>query len=714
MMDEKRLEEEYRNLKRQAAPDLWDRIDANLKDHPERNADMKTNQAAQEEQEKKNGQKKEKQKDWGKVRRYYGAAAAAAAVVVLAAVRPVMEGGFAGGLSKSQSAATAAAAAEGVMTEETMAEIMAGETMAACEEGLSDAGTDIAFGSFEAEAPAAAAGDIAPGEAAAGAAAAGAGAARAAAPGAAPSGAAALPGAAAAGAAASGDAAPGAAVLGAAVQEAAVSKSAAPEFGRPQITDSPAVNDFNTEEYSYLEENDFCQTAKEPVSTFSVDVDTAAYSNIRRMIYAGRQVPKDAVRIEEMINYFHYDYPEPKKGEPFSVTTEYASCPWNPDSRLLMIGLQAEKIDFSEKPASNLVFLLDVSGSMADPDKLPLVQKSFALLAENLTEHDRVSIVTYSGSEAVVLDGVSGDQTSKIVDALEGLTAQGSTAGEAGIRRAYELAQKHYVEGGNNRVIMATDGDLNVGISSEGELTRLIEEQKKSGVHLSVLGVGSGNLKDNKLEALADHGDGNYNYIDSVLEAKKVLVDEMGGTLVTVAKDVKLQLEFNPEQVAQYRLIGYENRVLRREDFDNDRADAGEIGAGHTVTALYEIVPADADSRNNSPGLKYQQSAKTTGSSELLTVSLRYKEPDSDTSLLLQYPVEAGSFRTKASDNLTFAAAVAEFGMVLRDSAYKGDATYGSVHALAESCIGADSDDHRKEFLRLVETAENNAGHQSE
>lgn len=667
MMDEKRLEEEYRNLKRQAAPDLWARIDANLKDHPERNADMKTNQEAQEKQERKNGQKKEKQKDRGKIRRYYGAAAAAAAVVVLAAVRPVMEGGFAGGLSKSQSAATAAAAAEGVMTEETMAEIMAGETMAACEEGLSDAGTDIAFGSFEAEAPAA-----------------------------------------------SGDAAPGAAVLGAAVQEAAVSKSAAPEFGRPQITDSPAVNDFNTEEYSYLEENDFCQTAKEPVSTFSVDVDTAAYSNIRRMIYAGRQVPKDAVRIEEMINYFHYDYPEPKKGEPFSVTTEYASCPWNPDSRLLMIGLQAEKIDFSEKPASNLVFLLDVSGSMADPDKLPLVQKSFALLAENLTEHDRVSIVTYSGSEAVVLDGVSGDQTSKIVDALEGLTAQGSTAGEAGIRRAYELAQKHYVEGGNNRVIMATDGDLNVGISSEGELTRLIEERKKSGVHLSVLGVGSGNLKDNKLEALADHGDGNYNYIDSVLEAKKVLVDEMGGTLVTVAKDVKLQLEFNPEQVAQYRLIGYENRVLRREDFDNDRADAGEIGAGHTVTALYEIVPADADSRNNSPGLKYQQPAKTTGSSELLTVSLRYKEPDSDTSLLLQYPVEAGSFRTKASDNLTFAAAVAEFGMVLRDSAYKGDATYGSVHALAESCIGADSDDHRKEFLRLVETAENNAGHQSE
>lgn len=677
-MDEKRLEEEYRNLKRQAAPDLWARIDANLKDHPERNANMKTNQAAQEEQEKKNGQKKVKQKDRGKIRRYYGAAAAAAAVVVLAAVRPVMEGGFAGGLSKSQSAATAAAAAEGVMTEETMAEIMAaetmaGETMAACEEELSDAGTDIAFGSFEAEAPAAAAG-----------------------------------------AAASGDAAPGAAVLGAAVPEAAVSKSAAPEFGRSQITDSPAFNDFNTEEYSYLEENDFCQTAKEPVSTFSVDVDTAAYSNIRRMIYAGRQVPKDAVRIEEMINYFHYDYPEPKKGEPFSVTTEYASCPWNPDSRLLMIGLQAEKIDFSEKPASNLVFLLDVSGSMADPDKLPLVQKSFALLAENLTEHDRVSIVTYSGSETVVLDGVSGDQTSKIVDALEGLTAQGSTAGEAGIRRAYELAQKHYVEGGNNRVIMATDGDLNVGISSEGELTRLIEEQKKSGVHLSVLGVGSGNLKDNKLESLADHGDGNYNYIDSVLEAKKVLVDEMGGTLVTVAKDVKLQLEFNPEQVAQYRLIGYENRVLRREDFDNDQADAGEIGAGHTVTALYEIVPADADSRNNSSGLKYQQPAKTTGSSELLTVSLRYKEPDGDTSRLLQYPVEAGSFRTKASDNLTFAAAVAEFGMVLRDSAYKGDATYGSVHALAESCIGTDSDDHRKEFLRLVETAENNAGHQSE
>ncbi len=462
--------------------------------------------------------------------------------------------------------------------------------------------------------------------------------------------------------------------------------------------------DFNTEEYSYISENGYKHVADEPVSTFSVDVDTASYGNVRRMIRSGTEIPKDAVRIEEMINYFDYDYPEPGDGQPFSVTTEYGDCPWNKDSRLLMIGLQAKKIEFENRPASNLVFLLDVSGSMYSDDKLPLVQKSFAMLAENLTEADRVSIVTYAGYESVVLDGVPGDQTAKIVAALEDLEAGGSTAGAAGIQKAYELAQKHFIHGGNNRVILATDGDLNVGISSEGDLIRLIQEKKTSGVHLSVLGVGSGNIKDNKMEALADNGDGNYNYLDSLLEAKKVLVDEMGGTLVTVAKDVKIQVEFNPEQVSGYRLVGYENRLLNQEDFDDDRVDAGEIGAGHTVTALYEIIPAGQGTEKSDTNLKYQTAGATTGSSELLTVSLRYKAPNGDTSKLLEIPVEADSYRRERSDNLSFAAAVAEFGMVLRDSENKGTSSYQSVLELVEPCIHRDSDGYRKEFLELVET----------
>ena len=343
--------------------------------------------------------------------------------------------------------------------------------------------------------------------------------------------------------------------------------------------------DFNTEEYNYISENGYKTTVKEPLSTFSVDVDTASYSNLRRYINSGQQIPADAVRIEEMLNYFSYDYPEPENGDPFSVTTEYSDCPWNEDNRLLLIGLQAKEIDVSRRPPSNLVFLLDISGSMYSDDKLPLVQKSFTMLAENLTQKDRVSIVTYAGYESVVLDGVSGDQTARIAAALDDLEAGGSTAGAAGIEKAYELARKNYISGGNNRVILATDGDLNVGISSEGELTRLIQEKKKDGVHLSVIGVGTGNLKDNKMEALADNGDGNYNYIDSIFEAKKVLVDEMGGTLVTVAKDVKIQVEFNPRYVSGYRLIGYENRLLNQEDFNDDKVDAGEIGSGHCVTA---------------------------------------------------------------------------------------------------------------------------------
>lgn len=370
----------------------------------------------------------------------------------------------------------------------------------------------------------------------------------------------------------------------------------------------------------------------------------------------------------------------------------------------MLIGLKAKEIDFSRRPAANFVFLLDVSGSMYSDDKLPLVQKSFAMLAENLDKSDRVSIVTYAGYESVVLDGTPGDRISQIADALESLEAGGSTAGEAGIRRAYDLARKHFIPGGINRVILATDGDLNVGIRSEGELVRLIKEQKESGVHLSVLGVGTGNLKDNKLEALADNGDGNYNYIDSIFEAKKVLVDEMGGTLVTVAKDVKIQVEFNPTQVAGYRLVGYENRLLNQEDFHNDKVDAGEIGSGHTVTALYEILPAAGSSGAQQPELKYQTQGTPKGSSELLTVSLRYKAPNGDTSKLLSYPVESDSFREELSENLRFAAAVAEFGMVLRDSENRGSATMDSVMELAEGCVHGDSDDYRKEFLALVES----------
>ena len=459
--------------------------------------------------------------------------------------------------------------------------------------------------------------------------------------------------------------------------------------------------DFNTEEYRYIEENGYKNVADSPLSTFSVDVDTASYGNVRRMLCSGISIPADAVRIEEMINYFDYDYPEPAGEEPFSVTTEYSDCPWNEENRLLMIGLQAKEIDFDDRPFSNLVFLLDVSGSMYSDDKLPLVQKAFTMLAENLDKRDRVSIVTYAGYESVVLDGVSGENKAKIAAALQDLEAGGSTAGEAGIQKAYELAEKNFIPGGNNRVILATDGDLNVGISSESGLIRLIKEKKKSGIHLSVLGVGTGNIKDNKMEALADNGDGNYNYLDSLYEAKKVLVDEMGGTLITVAKDVKIQVEFNPEYVAGYRLVGYENRLLRNEDFNNDRVDAGEIGAGHTVTALYEIIPGGTGGQT----LKYQTGSKPSGSTELLTVSMRYKAPNGDKSRLMEHPVEADSYREDMSENLMFASAVAEFGMVLRDSENRGSATLESVMELAESCVHADSDDYRKEFLDLVQLA---------
>lgn len=459
--------------------------------------------------------------------------------------------------------------------------------------------------------------------------------------------------------------------------------------------------DFNTEEYNAIKENSYMSVAANPLSTFSIDVDTASYTNLRRMINDGGYIDTDAIRIEEMINYFNYDYPAPNAGEPFSVNTEMADCPWNDETKLLLVGLQAEEIDMSERAPMNVVFLIDVSGSMYDEDKLPLVQKSFSLLTENLTPQDRVSIVTYAGSDRVVLEGADGNNKEEILEAINALEAGGSTAGADGINTAYEIAEKYFISGGNNRIVLATDGDLNVGISSESELTKLVEKKRETGVFLSVLGFGTGNIKDNKMEALADNGNGNYAYIDSVLEAKKVLVEEMGGTLFTVAKDVKLQLEFNPAYIKGYRLIGYENRMLAAEDFEDDTKDAGEIGAGHSVTAIYEIVTVDSPMDLNTSDLKYSETSGEENG-EMLTVSIRYKEPDGDTSKLLEYPVAESVYSAIMSENLAFASAVAQFGLVLRDSEYKGTATYDSILSSLESYdFGVDS--YKTEFISLVE-----------
>ncbi len=471
-------------------------------------------------------------------------------------------------------------------------------------------------------------------------------------------------------------------------------------------TDETASQDWNTEEYSALEEAGFKAVANSPLSTFSADVDTASYSNVRRMIeqgYSMDEIPAGAVRIEEMLNYFTYDYNLPKKDEPFGVTTMIGDCPWNEDAKLLQIGLKTQEIDFGEAPDSNLVFLLDVSGSMRDDDKLPLLQKSFSMLVEELGEKDMVSIVTYAGSDRVVLAGGSRDNQARIIEAINALEAGGSTNGAAGIETAYALAEKYFIEGGNNRVIIATDGDLNVGVSSESDLKELVTEKKESGVYLSVLGFGTGNIKDNKMETLADCGNGNYAYIDSIGEAKKVLVEQMGATLVTVAKDVKLQVEFNPAYVKGYRLLGYENRALATEDFDDDRKDAGEIGAGHMVTALYEIVPVDSGQEIAENELKYQDNKSDTGviNGEWLNLKIRYKEPDADESILKEYPVTQEDYTDKPSEDFYFAAAVAEFGLMLRDSEYKGDASFENVRALLKK-VDTDEDDYKDEFVYLV------------
>jgi Ca-activated chloride channel family protein len=465
----------------------------------------------------------------------------------------------------------------------------------------------------------------------------------------------------------------------------------------------------DAESYAAIDENKFRRVADQPLSTFSIDVDTASYANVRRFLNEGRLPPADAVRVEELINYFRFDYADCIQGAPFGVTTELVPCPWNSRHRLALIGLQAKRLPEGRTPPRNLVFLLDVSGSMATSDKLPLVKNAMKMLAETLTSQDRVAIVTYAGTTGIALPATRGDRNAVIQSAISSLSAGGSTNGGAGIQLAYQIANENFVKGGINRVILATDGDFNVGITSIDDLGRLIEEKRASGVFLSVLGVGTGNLKDATMEKLADKGNGNYSYLDSLTEARKVLVAEAGSTLVTVAKDVKIQIEFNPAQVGAYRLVGYENRRLKARDFNDDTKDAGEMGAGHSVTALYEVVPAgeEVDAPGIDP-LKYQRPEQTApratvASSELMTVKVRYKKPDGDKSSLVTVPVAGRN--TTGSKNIGFAAAVAEFGMLLRDSAFKADATWADAVRLASSHRGDDPDGYRAEFVRLVELA---------
>ncbi len=465
-----------------------------------------------------------------------------------------------------------------------------------------------------------------------------------------------------------------------------------------------APRDFNTEEYRHFRDNDWTSPSRQPLSTFAVDVDAGSYGNVRRFLKEGRLPPKDAVRVEEMINYFRYDYAAPRSGQPIAVTTELARSPWNPGHRLALIGLQTERLALENLPPSNLVFLIDVSGSMSSPDKLPLVKAAFRLLVNELRDDDRVAIVVYAGAAGVVLPSTSGREKTRILDALEQLQAGGSTAGGAGIKLAYQVAREHFAREGNNRVILASDGDFNVGASSEGELVRLIEAERRGGVFLTVLGFGTGNLKDAKMEQLANKGNGHYAYVDDLLEAKKVFVQELGATLHTVAKDVKIQVEFNPARVKSYRLVGYENRLLADRDFNDDTKDAGEMGAGHAVTALYEIVPADGDDRSGSVDpLRYQRPRAGSDSDDWFTVKVRYQRPEGSPSRLIEHAVRQES--TRPSADFRFAGAVAGFGMLLRDSEHKGNASYDAVIAAARGAKGADTEGYRAEFIRLVEMA---------
>lgn len=504
------------------------------------------------------------------------------------------------------------------------------------------------------------------------------------------------------------------AIVGAAMQgriAGVMIRGVSPQYERAYFP--PFVREADTEEYETFKENRFLSAVKQPLSTFSLDVDAASYGNIRRMINQGQMPQKDAVRVEEMINYFTYNYPQPTDGYPVRIITETAVCPWAKKHQIVRIGVKAKEIPSETLPASNFVFLLDVSGSMMDQNKLPLVKSSMKLLLNNLRPKDRVAIVTYAGAAGEALPSTSASDKQKITDALENLQAGGSTAGGAGIELAYKIAEKNFVKGGNNRVILCTDGDFNVGVSSTEGLESLIEAKRKTGIFLTVLGYGMGNYKDNKLQTLAQKGNGNHAYIDNLQEANKILVNEFGSTMYAVAKDVKLQVEFNPAFVNAYRLIGYETRLLNDEDFNDDTKDAGELGAGHTVTALYEIVPVGVDAPvGKVDALKYQQSKtnvvppKFTNSNELLTVKLRYKKPNEDVSKKLEVPVLANKVNLNVSQDFHFVMAVAMFGQLLRGSDFKGDATYSSVVNLARKGIDNDPNGYRREFIRLAEAVE--------
>lgn len=475
------------------------------------------------------------------------------------------------------------------------------------------------------------------------------------------------------------------------------------------LTGSPVVNN---EEYGRIIESDFLSVKQNPFSTFSIDVDTAAYSNVRRILKENQLPPEDAVRTEELVNYFSYDYPQPKGNSPFSINLEVADCPWAPGHKLAHLGLQGKKVPENNLPPSNIVFLIDCSGSMEDENKLPLLRQSFKLLAEKLRPQDRVSIVAYAGSSGLVLPSTPGNQKRTILDALDSLQSGGATAGGEGIELAYKVAEENFIKGGNNRVVLATDGDFNVGPSSDAELDHLIELKRKSGVFLTVLGFGTGNIKDDRMETLADKGNGNHAYIDGLSEAKKVLVNEFGGTMFTIAKDVKLQVEFNPSRVKGYRLIGYENRLLAAEDFNDDKKDAGELGTGHKVTALYEIIPTGAKEtvRDDVDSSRYQKLYWVSGgpkNDELMCVKLRYKEPAGSESKKLTYVAHTGDIqRASTSNNFRWSAAVAEFASLLRDSKYKGRSNYKQVLELANSAVDRDPEKYRSEFIDLVKRAQ--------
>lgn len=489
--------------------------------------------------------------------------------------------------------------------------------------------------------------------------------------------------------------------------------AAAPSVHSEVVGVMPAA----TESYKPINENGFLAVGQQPVTTFSVDVDRAAYSNVRRFLNNGEMPPEDAVRIEEMINYFDYDYPQPRGEHPVAIVSETTDSPWNPGLKLVHIGLQAKTVSTENLPASNLVFLIDVSGSMNEANKLPLLKQAFKLLADQLRAEDKISIVAYAGSAGMVLAPTSGSEKKTIKDALDKLEAGGSTAGGEGIELAYNLAKKHFLPKGNNRVILATDGDFNVGISNESELQKLIEEKRKAGIFLSVMGFGMGNYKDSHVETLADKGNGNYAYIDNIQEARKVFVQEFGGTLFTIAKDVKIQIEFNPAHVQAYRLIGYENRALRNDEFNDDQKDAGDMGSGHTVTAIYEIVPSGVKSPYvaTTDALKYQPGNAATGSNnnEMMTIKVRYKQPDSEKSKLFDLPVPATTVAfDQCSVNFRFASAVAEFGLLLRGSEYKGSASYADVIRRARAAFGNDEEGYRSEFVQLVKVAQSLNGSQ--